>query len=183
MSAGESQNPPGPLEQAEAVYRDGASLEDAVSRFAGYIVRRLFLVGLSLDSARSILGEGPGGDRVAAAAGEVDRMIRDIRTITFGLVTERGHQGSHDRSRPAADDAALLRERMVQTARSLQAAAADYAALLEQRADLAPKPGRMDYPAEIKRWRAFADQAEHMAKRWEQPPQPAAPPDTGQDRD
>jgi len=28
----------------------------------------------------------------------------------------------------------------------------------------------MDYPAEIKRWRAFADQAEQMARRWEQRP-------------
>jgi hypothetical protein len=37
----------------------------------------------------------------------------------------------------------------------------------------------MDYPAEIKRWRAFADQAEQMARRWEQsplPPDPAADP-------
>lgn len=29
-------------------------------------------------------------------------------------------------------------------------------------------PLRMDYPAEIKRGRAFADQAEQMARRWEQ---------------
>jgi hypothetical protein len=29
---------------------------------------------------------------------------------------------------------------------------------------------RIDYPAEIKRWRAFADQAEQMAKHWEQRP-------------
>jgi hypothetical protein len=28
----------------------------------------------------------------------------------------------------------------------------------------------MDYPAEIKRWRAFADQAEQMAKRWKRAP-------------
>jgi hypothetical protein len=72
---------------------------------------------------------------------------------------------------------------MARTARALQAAAADYAALLEQKADLTRKPGRMDYPAEIKRWRAFADQAEQMAKRWEQPPRTEAPPGTGQDRD
>jgi len=72
---------------------------------------------------------------------------------------------------------------MARTARALQAAAADYAALLEQKADLTRKPGRMDYPAEIKRWRAFADQAEQMAKRWEEPLRPEAPPGIGQDRD
>jgi hypothetical protein len=26
------------------------------------------------------------------------------------------------------------------------------------------------YPTEIKRWQAFADHVERMAKRWEQPP-------------
>ncbi len=46
---------------------------------------------------------------------------------------------------------------MVRTARALQASAADYAILLEQRAGLTRPPGRMDYPAEIRRWRAFAD--------------------------
>jgi hypothetical protein len=245
-----------------------ASLEDTMSQFAEYVVNRLFSVGLSLESARSIVGEGAAGDRVAAAAGEVDRMIRDIRTITFGRAADRGNHapdrwpvppgghgdrtrklldgvvnsisevgalvqaaadlprdatrprmtealrrlddlalevrdhvstdrgagtepgpawktplGGQERSVPSADRAALLQERMARTARTLQAAAADYAALLEQRADLTRKPGRVDYPAEIKRWRAFAGRAEHMAKRWEQPPQPEAPPGTGQDRD
>ena len=70
---------------------------------------------------------------------------------------------------------------MARTARALQAAAADYAALLEKTADLTRKPARMDYPAEIKRWRAFADQAEQTATRWEQPPRPEAPPGPGQD--
>jgi hypothetical protein len=39
-----------------------------------------------------------------------------------------------------------------------------------QQADLIRKPWRMDYPAEIKRWRAVADQAEQMAKRWKLAP-------------
>jgi len=84
---------------------------------------------------------------------EVDRIVRDIRTLTF---------------RVAADRTALLKQRMAQTARALQVAAGDAAALLEQQADLARQPGRMDYPAEIKRWRDFADQAGQMARRWEQ---------------
>jgi hypothetical protein len=55
----------------------------------GYIMNRLFSVGLSLESAGSIVGNGPAGDRIAAAADEVDRMIRDIRTALFGLVENR----------------------------------------------------------------------------------------------
>jgi hypothetical protein len=60
-----------------------AWLEDTMSRFAGDIVHRLFSAGLSLESARSIVGEGPAGDRVAAATDELDRLIRDIRTMIF----------------------------------------------------------------------------------------------------
>ena len=40
----------------------------------------------------------------------------------------------------------------------------------ERQADQARRPGQLDYPTEIKRWRAFADQAEQMARRWEQRP-------------
>jgi GAF domain len=135
--------------------REAASLEDTLAHFAAQIATRLFSVGLSLESAHSIIGNGPAGDRVAAATDQVDRLIGDIRTTVFSL---------------AADRTALPEERMVQTAHQLQVAALDAAALLEQQADLARQPGRMDYPAEIKRWRAFADQAEQMAKRWEQQP-------------
>jgi len=243
--------------------REAASLEDAMSQFAGYIVNRLFSVGLSLESARSIVEKGPAGDRVAAATGEVDRMIGDIRTVLFSLAADRENHapgrvpappggyadrtgellggvinsvsevgallratadlpdtarlritealrrlddavqkvrdhvsaerdrgtqpgpawrpplGRQKRSAPSSDHAALLQERMAPAARALQAAAVDYAALLEQQAALIRQPGRMDYPAEVKRWRAFADQAEQMAERWEQTPEPEAPPDTG----
>ncbi len=48
--------------------------------------------------------------------------------------------------------------------------AADTAALLERHADLLGQPARIDYPAEVKQWRVFADQARHMAEPWEQPP-------------
>jgi hypothetical protein len=48
-----------------------------------------------------------------------------------------------------------MHEHMARTARALQAGAADYAALLEQRADLTRQPRRMDYPAKMKRWRAI----------------------------
>lgn len=61
-----------------------ASLDETTSQFAGDIVNRLFSIGLSLDSARGIVGEGPAGDRLAAVTAELDRLIRDIRTIAFG---------------------------------------------------------------------------------------------------
>jgi hypothetical protein len=147
MSDADGQDLPGPLEPAAP--------EGAMSELAGYLVNRLFSVGLSLESARSIVGNGPAGDRIAAATDEVDRMIRDTRTAMFG---------------PVEDRPAVLTERMAQMARAMQVGALDAVALLERQAHRARPPARLDYPAEIKRWRAFADQAEQMAKRWEQRP-------------
>lgn len=77
--------------------REAAPLQDTMSRFAEEIVNRMFSVGLSLESARSIVGGGPAGDRVAAATGEVDRMIADIRTRMFSLAVDAGNH-SPDRS-------------------------------------------------------------------------------------
>ena len=223
--------------------------EDLMSRFAADVVHRLFSVGLNLDSARSIAGDGPAADRVVAAAGEVDDIIRDIRTTMFspGADTGRvfadrrprppgarpgrtadvldgvvssifdiglglqaaaelpGADGSHvtealrrlddmaralrdhmfaEQARPSpastpprdgpprpdrtTDRAAVLRQRLAQTARSLQMTATGAAALLEQ-ADRTERPRRTDYRTEIKRWRVVADQAEQIANRWEQP--------------
>jgi hypothetical protein len=147
MSVGDGEDLPGPLEPAGP--------QSTMSEFAGYIVDRLFSVGLNLESARSIAGNGPAGDRIAAATDEVDELIRDIRETLF---------------RSAADPAPVLRDRMVHMAHELQSRALDAVALLEQRAEIARRPSQRDYPAEIKRWRAFADEAERMARRWEQPP-------------
>jgi hypothetical protein len=158
MSDADSQDMPGPPEPAAQA--------DAMPELAGYIVNGLFSIGLSLESVRSMIEDGPAGDRIATATGMVDRLIREIRQRAFAEPQD------DDQERPGqtADRAALLQERMARTARALQASAAEYAALLQQRADLSRPPQRMDYPAEIKRWRAFADQAEQMARRWEQRP-------------
>ena len=147
MSDADSQSLPGSLEPAAP--------QDAMPELTGYIVNRLFSVGLSLETARDIAGNGPAGDRIAAATDEVDRLIRDIRTAMFGI---------------SEDGPALVEERMARTARALQATALNAAALLERQADRARPPALPDYPAEIKRWRAFADRAEQIAKRWEQRP-------------
>jgi hypothetical protein len=139
VPASDGQDLPEPLEPTR---------QDGLPGFANYIVSRLFSVGLSLDSARSVVGDGPAGDRIAAATDGVDRLIRDIRTAVFDLDAA-----------PAA-----AKGRPVHMARELQARA------LESRAPIVGQPSRLDYPAEIKRRRAFADQAEQMARRWEQQP-------------
>jgi hypothetical protein len=71
------QDRPGPLERAAP--------QNATPEFAGYIVNRLSSISLSLQSARSIVGKGPAGDRIAAVTGEVDRMIGDIREMVSCL--------------------------------------------------------------------------------------------------
>lgn len=56
---------------------------------------------------------------------------------------------------------------MARTARAMQAQALDIAAQLERQDGRGMPPTRLDYPAEIKRWRAFAHQAEQIAERRE----------------
>jgi hypothetical protein len=143
----DGQDLPGPLEPAAPA--------DTMPGLAGYIVNGLFSVGLSLESARSIVGNGPAGDRIAVATDKVDRLIRDMRTALFGL---------------AEDRPALVEEHMARAARALQETALAAIARLERQADRAGPPGRLDYPTEIKRWWALADQAQQMAERWEQRP-------------
>jgi hypothetical protein len=147
MSDADASDLPGPLEPAAP--------KNTMLELVDYIVTGLFSVGLSLESARSIVRDGPTGDQITAATDEVDRMIRDIRKAMFGLVEDRQ---------------ALVQERMARAARAMQANALDAAALLERQADRGRPPTRLDYPTEIKRWQGFADQAERMAKRWEQRP-------------
>lgn len=145
MSAGDRPDLPEP--QGPAVPRE------TLSEFANYVVIQLFSVGLTLDSARSIVGDGPASDRIALATEEVDRLIRDIRMTQLDT--------------PADDRLGPLRDRMAHTARALEATALDAATLLERRAAIDKRPSRVDVPAEVKRWRAFARHAEQMAERWE----------------
>lgn len=66
--------------------------EFARADLAADIVSRLFSAGLSLDSARSIVGQGPVANRLEAATDEIDVTIRDIRTIMFSLAADRGNR-------------------------------------------------------------------------------------------
>jgi len=83
---------PGDREDGREVYlmHPPASSDDTASRFVADIVSRLFAATLSLDSARRMVGDGPGGDRIAVAVDQIDRAIRDIQTMTFGLAMDRG---------------------------------------------------------------------------------------------
>jgi hypothetical protein len=147
MSTGDNQDLRGSVEPAVPL--------DTMSEFGGYVVNRLFSVGLNLDSARSAVGDGAAGDRIELAANEVDQLIRDIRTSLLDVATNAREL--------------RMKGRLAKTARALQATVLDTVALLEDQADTARQPSPIDYPAEIKRWRSFAHQAGQMARRWEQP--------------
>ena len=118
-----------------------------MSDFAGYVVNRLFTIGLKLESTRSIAGADPACEQIRAVAGEIDQLINDIRVTTLN---------------PTAHSEVTLKEHMAFTAREVQARALDAAARLERQADEG-----LDHRAEIRLWQAFADQADWMAKRWE----------------
>ena len=138
-------------------------------------VDSIFNVGLILQTA---IGLPPDvtARRITEALQRLDDVVREIRNHVFA---ERGHSVgpgpagppfSHllRRSARAMNHAASLQRHVVQTACAVQSAAADTAELLERRADLLGQPGHIDYPTEVKKWRAIADQAAQMAERWEQ---------------
>ena len=56
----------------------------ALGEFAAQIVHRLFAVGLSLETARAITGDGAAGHRIHAAVEELDVAIRAVRAMVFG---------------------------------------------------------------------------------------------------
>ncbi len=141
----------------------------------GLTVESIFNVGLILQAAIDLPPDVT-AQRITEALQRLDDAVREIRNHVFA---ERGHSvepgpagppSPHllERSARGMDHSALLQEHVAQTARAVQSAAAGTAALLERRADLVGHPSRVDYPADIKQWRALADQAAQMAERWEQ---------------
>ena len=140
------------------------------------VVHNMFIVGLMVPAATD-LPRGAAAHRITEALGRLDDVVREVRDQ---VLAERGQGIRPGRARrpppdvlqrpaPASNRAASLRQRLRQTAHALHVAAADTAALLERHADLLGQPARIDYPAEVKRWRVFADQARHMAELQEQP--------------
>ena len=135
-------------------------------------VDRIFNVGTILQTAIDLPPDVT-AQRVTEALQRLDDAVREIHNHVFaeqGHSVEPGPAGPHmlERSARAMDHAASLQKHVTQTARAMQSTAADTAALLERRANLVGHPSRIDYPTDIKRWRAIADQAAQMAERWEQ---------------
>lgn len=138
-------------------------------------VDSIFNVGLILLAAIDLPPDVT-AQRITEALQRLDDAVREIRSHLFaehGHSVEPGPAGASfpqllKRSARAMDRSALLQKHVAQTARAVQSAAADTAALLERRAHLVGHPSRIDYPIDIKRWRAIADQAAQMAERWEQ---------------
>jgi anti-anti-sigma factor len=162
-----------PGEQATPSDGRAACAEDLLA----LTVDSIFNVGLILQAAID-LAPGVTAQRITGALSRLDDEVRQIRSHVFA---ERGRTSGPvrpdplprqllERSARARNRSELLQRHVAQTARAVQSAAADTAALLEGRADLASRPSPIDYPGEIKRWRAIADQAAQMAEGWEQEP-------------
>ena len=157
-----------------------AQIEGRAARAEELLVQTvdtIFSVGLILNAA---LDQPPdvAAQHIADALGRLDDAVREIRNDLFA---ERGHgaerpgaagpsaPGLLERSALARNQSLLLRKHVAQTARSVQSTAAETAALLDRRSDFLGWHTRIDYPTEVKRWRALADQAGQIADRWEQP--------------
>jgi len=141
----------------------------------GMTVDSILNVGLTLQAAIDLPADVM-AQRITDALQRLDDAIGEIRDHVFA---ERCHSAKPDvawrppaqvleRSARAMNRSASLQRHVARTAHAVQSAAADTAALLERRADFAGRPSRIDYPTEIKRWRALADQAAQMAERWEE---------------
>ena len=157
----------------------GTGTADQVARageLLDSVVHNMFIVGLMVPAATD-LPRGAAAHRITEALGRLDDVVREVRDQ---VLAERGQgirPGRAWRPQPdvlqrpalASNRSASLRQRLRQTAHALHVAAADTAALLERHTDLLGQPARIDYPAEVKRWRVFSDQARHMAEPWEQP--------------
>ncbi len=159
---------------------------DGAQELLDSVVASVLRAGLSLQAAIDLPGD-TSAQRIADALRNLDGVVRQVRDHIFadrGNDAEPGQAegprlASRERAEPAVSQTASFRERraslqerVTQAAYSLHCAAAETAVLLEQRAQLLEQPRRIDYPAEIKRWQSFADQAIQMAERWEHLPAP-----------
>jgi anti-anti-sigma factor len=140
-------------------------------------VAGIFDVSLILQAAIDLPPDAT-TQRITEALRRLDDVVREIRdhvlaghdrSAESGLARKPSPQVL-ERSAQARARSELLRRHVAQTARAVRSAATGTAALLERRADLLGEPGRIDYPTEVKGWRALADQARQMAERWEQTP-------------
>jgi anti-sigma B factor antagonist len=162
-----------PREQAIPAKDQAARAEELLDLMVDSILN----VGLILQAAID-LPPGVTAQRITEALRRLDDAIREVRDHAFAErrpsvePSPAGRPSRHprERSAQAMDRSALQQKHIAQTARALQSAADDTAALLERRASLVGHPTCIDYPTDIKQWRAIADQAAQMAERWERQP-------------
>ena len=140
------------------------------------LTKTMLDVGLLLQAAVELPGEAA-RLRITDALSLLEDAVQAARNHAFTESSPDAHAGVAEsplnepgRSRWSAARRELLHERMLGTARGLQRSAAQAAALLEQQARIVQEPSPTDYRTEIKRWQAFADQAEQLACRLEQKP-------------
>jgi len=163
-----------PGERQDGIVREGTQGDDQLDSAVTNMFTAAMMLQAAIDLPHDLTAR-----RITEALSRLDDAIRQVRDHEFAQHGQ-GSQASGpglswrtpplalERSELATDRSALLRQRVAQTARAVQFTSADTAALLEQRADvLRQQPTRIDYPAEIKRWQVFADQAGLMAERWE----------------
>ncbi len=147
---------------------------DLAEELLDWAVTNIFTVGLRLQAAVD-LPRDQAAQRTTDALGRLGDVVREVRDHGFGDYGGPAQPGSAWTPPPDLDErfarsarrTALLHQRVTQTARALQSAAADTAALLEQRADLVEQPARVDYRTDIKQWQMIADQAAELAEQWE----------------
>lgn len=170
LAAGPGRREPGGAQRTPMAGRPGRTEE-----LLHVMVARIFDAALILQAAIDLPPDVT-VQRITEALDLLDDVIREARDHMFDdgqdIEPDRARRPPRhelQRSAQARDRSALLQRHVAQTAHALHLAAADTAALLAQRADLIDQPGRIDYPTEIKRLRALADQARQMAERWKQP--------------
>jgi anti-sigma B factor antagonist len=164
-------------ERGEGSGEPGADRADRTGELLDWVVNSIFNVGVSLQAAADLPCDLT-SQCITEALGRLDDVVRGIRDHVFAGYGERAQPGLAWRPPPepgehvarTASRTRLLHQRVAQTARAVQSAAADTAALLGQRADLAGQPTGEDYRTDTKRWRVIADQAAELAERWEQRP-------------
>lgn len=147
---------------------------DRIDDLLDTVVKKIFAAALILRASTDAPADVT-GVRITEVLRRLDEVVQDIRqrqvTGLAGPARPDLSGGStrdlDQRAALAAKHTATLRERLSQTAYAIHSEAADTAALLQQRGDLVTPPGGIDYPTEIKRWRALAELTEEMARRWE----------------
>jgi anti-sigma B factor antagonist len=154
--------------------RAAVARADCAEQLLDRAVTTIFTVGLSLQATVG-LPRGPAAQRITDALGRLDDVVREVRDHRFAGYGEPAQPGLAWRPPPDLDEhfartasrTASLHQRVTQTARAVESAAAETAGLLEQRADLVGQPARVDYRTDSKWWRVIADQAAELAERWE----------------